>query len=294
MKIAIVSNCQAEALARFVPILSDRVEAAWIDVHRLDEENGAGERSKLLSEADLIFTAPIVAEHLPEDVRTGYLEDSFPGKVHKIPNCYFAGFHPDMTYLGGMFDRLEGAAGGLHSTIAIDGYLSGLSPTRAALNFTDPVYYRRKGLFQKFSDSIAEMMERDEGLAIKLYPKFNRMLYEKLAFYTINHPTRHLLAEIAKDIIRLCGLRPMNINSFQLPDPLWDSIVWPISPCVADEHKLPFGFGDVIATGHPHHRFISFEDFCAASYATFAQNRDAFEASSQVRAYLNARVSSPA
>lgn len=288
MKIAIVSNCQAEALARFVPMLSDRLEAGWIDVHRL-VENGAVERAKILSEADLIFTAPILGEHLPEDVRTAFLESTFPGKVRKIPNCYFAGFHPDMTYLGGMFDRLEGAAGGLHSTIAIDGYLSGLSPTRAALNFTDPVYYRNNRLFQKFVDSTMEMTKRDEGLAIKLYPKFSRMLYEKLTFYTVNHPTRHLLTEIAKDIVRLCGFRPMNINSFQLPDPLWNSVIWPISPCIADEHKLPFGFGDVIATGYPRQKFISFEDFCAASYATFDQNREAFEASSQVRAYRNAR-----
>jgi hypothetical protein len=285
MKITVISNCQSEVISQYINILSPGNEASWIDCHRLEPDAGDRIVSELRS-ADRIFTAPLVGQHLQKEILTEFVKSEFPNKVVTIPNCYFAGFFPDQTYLGGLFDRIAGGAGGIHSTVAVDGFLLGLAPKAAASRFNDPEYFRSAGLFSKFDESRREMKRRDEGLDIPLFPIFENLMDRRQTFYTMNHPTRDILTPLIKEILRASGLKFRDVPAYQMPDPLWHSIVWPISRCVIDRFKLNLEASDVISLGYPDYKYLTMEEFCLASYESFESSIGEFVSSHQVKSRI--------
>ena len=122
MKIAIIANCQTQAISNYMRIISGCSEIVNVPAHLLGTEqyNKALTNLKEIvnDENAVIFTFNL-GERFGE-ISTLKLKAVAKAKVFTITNLFFSGFHPDITYLGSMGKRILSPLGDYHSKIVLN------------------------------------------------------------------------------------------------------------------------------------------------------------------------------
>jgi hypothetical protein len=243
MKVAIVGNCQARPLGRYLSLLKPEIEIVATPIVHLLKEHERDDCLRSLEQADFIISQNIADSYPCSFIRTSLLKQQFGDKVNTILNLYFSGYTPDLLYIRHpTVGTLRGPLGEYHSKTILDGWLLGIDPKQVVNWLSDP-FYNQQEYAEQQSISLAELKDRELSVDIKITDFIQHNLLKQRLFFTFNHPCALVLTEYAQRILEYkIGERGDLTKCLKLPEQL-DQIIPKLAMPVAelngnsDKHK---------------------------------------------------------
>ena len=270
MKVAIIGNCQSQALANCfersglvtVSAVLD-VNMGWTEEYKHAEWAVANKTLDL----DYVLTQPI-SQNFP-GIATTRLKEIYGDRLLTYTNIFFEGLHPDITYFGSFGERVASPLGDYHSRIALMAYFKDLS-AEDAIGLYQHDIYEKLGYFRRFDESKAALEQRDQDIDIKFAANFFALMKREIPLYSVNHPTPPLVKALASQISkRICG-EPIEIPSSFFSNSLVSSNVWPIYPEIGINARLdystPMLFWPQSGMGNPP---LTLREFVQKSYESY-------------------------
>ena len=220
MRVWFYGNCQTVSLysmflgGRIRPGVEFKAQPCWT------RPPSKVDFTRCIHEADVIVTQPIKDGYGGTDyTNTSYILEQAAGKKVIILNsCHFDFYYPDLQYLA----EVEEPA--YHHQRLINYYKEGRTPASFIAEVVENEdLMSKEELLAKAEESIGELRKRDED-ARNRYGAWGNVHYVSIAdfvernyrrqllFYSMNHPTKHLLQFIADQITRIAGVRGLAID----------------------------------------------------------------------------------
>lgn len=227
----VIGNCQADGLADWLTALSPglTVEAFSVAGVRADDPEAKARWRGMVDRSDWVVmqTGPDHRARFglpePEALRAE------GRRVTPAPWIIFRGFHPDCTYLFHKGATVPGAAGPLHSALALAARLEGL-PRARALRLYNAYAYARLGYFDAHAAGLDLM--REEWSAMGLDASRWLAPQSEPFMHTINHPIPAVLEDVARQLLAGVAL-PAADPVIQPQDRLVGGGTWPVYPEIA-------------------------------------------------------------
>jgi hypothetical protein len=251
IKYTIYGSCQAGAIRNILsscPEFSKKYEyiavKPFFEMSRGDIDEFL---TKTCPQLGLFIYMPLLDPHIKE-AKTSNVLNYLSKDCHRItfPRCYLSAYFPDVRQV-----RVKETGGwvstpGPYHNVALVRALKS-SPARLTELFereiNDEAYYNEKWLQSLLLEDLERLVCREREMTtdgtshVIVISDFIRENYRKLQlFYTLNHPSRHLLQHICAGILSHLKL-PLNYN--MSIDPLRNSRS-PIYPAVRRALKLEF------------------------------------------------------
>lgn len=190
--------------------------------------------------------AVVIPQRVQEDYRGGIglgteTLASIAGSatVVRWPSVYWAGYFPDLFYLrdaegqpvvDGPFDY--------HDRTILEAYTSGIGVPEVCRLLEDP---ERPSDAQAWAtNATAELDIRGQNCQVKVTSFIESRFREELLFFTMNHPTNHLLGFMAQQITELIGI-PGRIDHMHIPDEILGPTFYPLHANHVRTLELEFG-----------------------------------------------------
>ncbi|QDG39807.1 hypothetical protein FJN14_15650 [Alteromonas mediterranea] len=239
MKIAIIANCQTQAISNYMRIISGCSEIVNVPAHLLGSEQYCKALTKLkdlVNDGSAIIFTFNLGERFGE-IATQKIKATAKAKVFTITNLFFAGFHPDITYLGSMGKRILSPLGDYHSKIVLNSFTSGFSEEETIALFNEKTY-KDLGFFEEYNKSKNELLARDKFSDIQFGEEFLQLVSSKPSLYTMNHPTPDVLYKFTCRLCEHAGITysefPPDFFNNYLSNAAW----WPVYKEIAEYHKV--------------------------------------------------------
>ena len=195
---------------------------------------------------ELVLTIPLGDDYF--GLSTSRITETFSGlPVCLISNIYFSGLHPDLTYIGGLGQRIVGPLGDYHSKLAIFGFLKGVSIIDTMALFSERSY-ELLGYFTEYAKSMRTLEERDCIVDVPITHILDATLRSSLCFFSVNHPTSALLSAYCHEVARyledndLGRCSEMPLDPSMCGESLAGSAIFPIYTEITAHHGvLSFG-----------------------------------------------------
>lgn len=276
----VIGNCQSLPLSGTLNYFCSNVTFDYFGVHVIPPAQRAERIRAFVNQSHDKFSI-VLAAPLSDDfdmLSSSRVRATFaPAAVFTIPNFYFSGLHPDLTYLGSLGRRLAGPLHDYHSKLAVAGYVNGIPPKELKRYFSVSSY-EAAGYFGEYANSLEEMRRRDrEQVDIGFAQEIEQFLRRDLCFFSFNHPTSFLFgayvaklaAELAgRDLIRKLDWTPQPSG---LPNHLATAAIFPVYPEIAEAHRLHFSgsyaFKPAAAADLPNS--LDLDAFLASEYESF-------------------------
>lgn len=202
VNVAIVGNCQAQALEAMFLMYSDWNIARIPAVHLLTKDQEEETKQKLGS-VDYIFSQRVTDDYPVSYLRTNDLKKKY-NNVISWPNIYFNGYFPDIEYMyRENIGKLVGPLDDYHMRLVHYFYAQGKT-------VEDCVYLYGSDYFESYyphpiERSIAALKGREAGLDIQFSEYLDAIVRERKCFYTVNHPANFVLFEMARRMAAAIG-----------------------------------------------------------------------------------------
>jgi hypothetical protein len=244
----VISNCQAQPIKHILSLLCRDVQFDGFGVHLIQPEQRAQKVSEFLSDAaakyDVVVSVCLSDEF--GELSGPRIARAFAGRpVVMIPNFYFSGLHPDLTYIGEIGGRVTGPLSDYHSKLVILGYAIGFSPQQTVEMFCGRTY-TELGYFDEYERSFAELRRRDAHLTVPFTDELTELLKVDLCFFSVNHPTNFLVGHFCQKLsswletlgITMRSSWPCNPSS--LPNHLAQNVIFPVYTEIAIALSLSY------------------------------------------------------
>ena len=276
----VISNCQAAPLAQVLSFFCRDVEFVAFPVHLTHPGNREARVTAMMADAgvgaDVVLSVPLAADY--GAIAADRLADTFAGRaLFRLHNLYLAGFHPDLTYIGGMGARVLGPMGDYHSLIVACAVAAGLGADDT-LGFFRADVYRAMGFLEVYPASLAEFRRREAGVDVPFADEMEALLPVAPLFLTVNHPTGLGFGAYARAIaarLEAAGVTRVvdwPLDPAVLPNALATNSIFPIYPEIAAAHGAAFAgstiFRPPINPGAVSH--FTQAEFVAADHAVLA------------------------
>jgi len=223
MKILIYTNCQGWAIKETLGIDPHVHTIKYIPCYDTDIIND--DFTKLVKESDIIITQSIRDNYREKTyLSTTYIIEhaKHDCKIILFDSCHFVFYHFDLTYKwlnNSIFDK----PCHYHYNGVIDTYRNKLPVQHYIDNYVNnPLLKSRNELEELAQSSLAELKRRYEKSCelygkntnvsiISTYDYIRDNYKDKLLFYSMNHPTKHLIQYICKEISKILTIN-CNIN----------------------------------------------------------------------------------
>jgi hypothetical protein len=244
----IISNCQSQPLKHILSLVCNVTRFDGFGVHTITPSARTTTVEQFVEVArkdyDLVLSIPLSEEFGP--LALDRLRQTFCDKfIATIPNFYFSGLHPDLTYIGGLGHRVVGPLEDYHSKIAIYGFATGMSVDQCTGLYCDDTY-ARLGYYDEFEKSLAELRRRDTSLDVPFTDELPALLKSDLCFFSVNHPTNFLLRAFCIKVAAwlddhgVVTRVPWSWPLGSLPNHLAQHVIFPVFPEVAAACELAF------------------------------------------------------
>jgi hypothetical protein len=270
-RIAVVGNCQADTLARFIRVLYPVAHVQLFSHGDAGSKEKRSANEAMLAQADLVFSQPLRSEAFGG---FSYERLSANKKTHFFPPFSFAGFHPDCVYIG-IAKALSNTSpvGDYSSSIAVFSYLNGLSPDETMLMFNDTVY-RKLGFFDIWDKSKEALVASFRKSELDISAMFDGWSKSGVFMHTINHPHSFVMADIAKLLLAKAGLQGIATNAVKyVSDKGAEDIVWPVYPGIAENlganGEMMFKVSDRYAPADKRPYVIDLKTFIEGSFKRY-------------------------
>lgn len=237
VKILVVGNCQARALARLIDAMlgvdnTSAIELLPDAIKRLEARDPV--LSQLIGESDFIFLHPhgeafqIIKKNYPEAFE----------KVRMVPRISFSAFHPDIDYVEDSHGKhVLGPMGAYQSSIAFFAWKNALSLTETLSLFREDVY-ESLGYFGYRGVSKNLLLKEGELTGLPLDRLIEKWSKRGCWMYSMNHPKLFTLADVARTLLERENLKAIpDVEDF-VDDDMKSEAVWPIYPEIAKRMGL--------------------------------------------------------
>ncbi len=164
--------------------------------------------------ADIIIMQPLSEKF--GYFSTDNIKNIYPSKCLVIPNLFFRGYFPELTYAGEEGKRLPSPIGEYHHAGIIAGWKMGIDENKLHNLLNSEKFYLETGLKDTLEKSINELRNREKTCDV-IISDFILQNYKHIPlFYTVNHPTGALIYEL---VIRI--LNKLEIEKREIPDYLF-------------------------------------------------------------------------
>ncbi len=205
-------NCQLPLLSKLIAEVRPNWRIAAREVHGRKVLGEEAETRRDAGEADIIVAQPIADGYRGvEWLSLGAVRAmARPGcTVVRVPSLYFAGQLPGWGYLGAGEGRLRGLRMPYHCYPLAAMMLGGMKAEDAVEALLAPELFQPAFVLGHFEAAVTELRRREQAggtevTAADLYALRGR---ERPVAHTVNHPLRHIAAEIANRVLRLLGER---------------------------------------------------------------------------------------
>ena len=269
--INLVANCHCLPLADAFALCVPGVRTDFIDVNFAQTMDYPAKIAGLAaSEAEIVFTQPI-SEKLG-GVATDELRQRLGASgVVTFTNIHFTGLHPDITYLGGMGQRVQGFLGDYHSKLVLFSYASQRSLEDCLALFAGSTF-ERIGYFAAFDQSADELLVRDAALDVRFAETFIDMARKVPTLYTINHPTGAVFLALANALASHVGLPFLQWDPAMFQNHLSTNYIWPVYDEIAEHNRLAYRTPLVfVRKGQRDSRVATLREFVSGCYAAYAE-----------------------
>ena len=233
LKIAVVANCQARPIAFLFENALDGVEVVTVAIVHLLKDEQACEYESYFKNADFIVTQKIADNYPCQFIRTSELRKQYSQKIIEIPNLFYSGYNPELRYyrIPGK-GTLNGPLGDYHNELLFEAWSQGRSVADTKDIASD------EGIWvEKYShipeQSLLELSKREFELDVEITDFLSLNISKERLFYTFNHPSLKVLAELVKRIAVLISRRlKASFNIKAVDEPL-NQFYIPINPHAA-------------------------------------------------------------
>jgi hypothetical protein len=260
-RILVSSNCQtggvAAALAAILP--GDQIIPFPLPV--AGDAEGSEKLSETLRIADVWVSSG--RYEFAEAAELAHLRPK--GRMLKIPEIWFAAFHPDIVYARKVSTG-ELTRPNYNSAIALWAYQHAIDTADAAKLFSERSY-RELGYFERWNSSVAQLEQRFKPTDVDFSQFFLAVKRGGLFMHSLNHPMPPVLCRLAWQIAMQLGAgaslleRPVSINDGLL------ATIWPVYPSIG-ERLAVIGSYEWKVDGVFYSGVRAYLDFAYASYAT--------------------------
>jgi hypothetical protein len=268
MKALIISNCQVAPLSHALALHCRDLRIDTLPVHLLDDTNNHIVQEAFKVDYDFVITVPL-SESFGE-ITTSRIGNHF-ANICTIPSIYFAGLHPDLTYLGNMGQRVNGPLVDYHSKLVIAAHVLGIPEKDVSNLFSDSVF-GAIGHYEIYERSLREITEREKAIDVPVSDIIVAAFRNGLAMYSINHPSHLVIGPFVARLAEHLNIRyGVELTGWPVGQGIQDSlssdVIFPIYPPVAERFGCPAGSyqfkpptrGGVAVNAIPLKTFISLE-----------------------------------
>lgn len=234
MRLAVLGNCQAYAMARCIRALNPDVEIASVGWAELKSDEQVGRLAASLEGLDAVLAQPVNAPRLQGLHPKALIRRPTPCVF--FPAVHFTGFHPDAV-LGSSRDGLGSLIGEWHSALILAGYLRGLPPERTEDLFNAYVY-GVLGYFDEYAKAEQFLHMRAGQVEWDLGPDLDAWRAASPFVHLPNHPKIEVMMSLARKLCVKLGL-DFDADAPAPADPFDRFGDWPIYPEVGKRLGAP-------------------------------------------------------
>lgn len=235
-KVVLLGNCQTDSLRDLLQGYTGWRVINWRERVLIDPAGQARIRRRL-KQADIIITQQLSVSRFGVLATSELITAGVRPVV--IPNLYFAGLYPEMTYLGSLRKRLPSPLGEYHSALACAAFLAGLTPEEALTCYDDDGLFAQAGLFDVWKANWAEYVARESRCDVKMADHLDAVSRRSPLFYTVNHPVGTVMDELTRRIVRhVTGEDPA---PQLVRDYFQNNIIYPVWGPIVRRHRLLYG-----------------------------------------------------
>lgn len=289
-RVAFVGNCQMEAIAGILEHKSNYTDFHEIQqvlvIHNITRSELLDFYGRNLKDLDILY-----CQHISDGYRLDsededgisvfslkYMREIAPStcRIVVLPNMYFSGYFPEMTYLYDEQGKHVVRYGiSYHDKNVIERYVRTkcLNAIIYTADFYNEEFYDTEFVRGCLESNWEQMEKRDMLCDIKMYPYIKDNYSKIRLFNTINHPTGHLLTIICRELMDHLGLD----CEVDFPDHGLNEVIFPIYKSVIRALDLKFEDecyvfkGETLEAIEGIQRYLNFYDSCM-SYDVLKSN----------------------
>jgi|GEM_PF-5762000 len=298
MKVVIIGNCQAFPLAKILNAISEDIIITHIAINQLNLKDEALILDKIRAQ-DVIITQDIGDTFRLNFVKTKVICNLFPEKeIIKIPNLFFKGYSPDLSYITCNDTRLLSPLGDYNHSIIFDCWANKIDVEYCIDKvYEEDIAEKLGSYFINDEDSLKSLFNREKSLDINMSDYIDENWKKKRLFHTFNHPCVISLYTLALRVLRFIKVKKINKVEPYLFDDCLNGTIASIIPGFRNDNKashlIPTHIktnkfvlesGNIIKTKDV--QFLGFNDFIKQSYELYD-----YQLSSSDKSLLKVRFS---
>lgn len=238
----IVGNCQAKALETVLN-LSENFRSYFEfsplpAVHVIKPEQVQQLHEKLPSAGLLV--GQFVTEQYRDGIGLGLQtlqELTAPNSINlSWPSMYFNGYNPELFYFKNKNGSSFNESFDYHHKIIYSGFIKGLSVSEVSESISNTDRFNNAAMLAQ--KSLDELSIRESDLDLRVTQFVTDNFKTKRLFWTFNHPSSSVIAEIARQVLERLEIKNDLPNI--MPDKLLNNTIYPILPSVRHSLKLHF------------------------------------------------------
>jgi hypothetical protein len=226
MEILLYGNCQLWGIKQCLFSLND-YNAIYLDCHK--QEHDEKYMLQIYKSVDIIITQPISDNYRNKNyLSTSYIIQNCKKtcKIIIMDSLYFNFYYCDLTYTFFKNKILEFPEH-YHHHYMMHCYKNNISVNDYIKNYVNNIdLISKEELENKAIDSINELKKRYENNKIKYTGENIYFIYagdyindnykDKLLFYSMNHPTFHLLKFVSEQIVSILSIKNINYKFHEI------------------------------------------------------------------------------
>ncbi|WP_372815741.1 WcbI family polysaccharide biosynthesis putative acetyltransferase [Psychrobacter sp.] len=238
----IVGNCQAKALETVLN-LSDNFRSYFEfsllpAVHVIKPEQVQQLHEELPSAGLLI--GQFVTEQYRDGIGLGLqtLQELTASNSINLswPSMYFNGYNPELFYFKNKNGSSFNESFDYHHKVIYSGFIRGLSVSEVSESISNTDRFNNAAMLAQ--KSLDELSVRESDLDLKVAQFVTDNFRTERLFWTFNHPSSSVIAEIARQVLERLEIKNDLPNI--MPDKLLNNTIYPILPSVEYSLKLNF------------------------------------------------------
>lgn len=286
--ILFVANCQHRPLRQITRMCIGAKEFDVQSLSHVELKEQPKKSAEVLGSADIVVTQALGESF--GAFASAALKDRLRNRCVVVPNLFFYGYHPEITYSGSEAKRAVSPLGDYHSAAVILCHQHGLSAEETIRLLQDEEFFLRARLLEVADDSLNTLRQREKGCDVAISDYIAEHYRDSMLFYTVNHPSGVLMQELVLRVLARLEIPCRRLDPQIVRSALLDGPVYPVHDAYAALAGFAFRQPVFVKGLGGGGGSLSLDEFVRESFAMYSQHGGQLEVRSpygtRIREYL--------